>query len=57
MDFSVASRNNAVCAAVRRKTDFFTAEENSRKIVIEQLEKHMMLFREDKKRIELIKQK
>jgi hypothetical protein len=42
---------------MRRKTDFFTAEENSRKIVIEQLEKHMMLFREDKKRIELIKQK
>ena len=42
---------------MRRKTDFYTAEEKSKSVVIAQLEKHMALFQADKKRQEAIKAK
>ena len=35
---------------MRRKTDFYTAEEKSKQVVVAMLEKHMALFAEDKKR-------
>ena len=42
---------------MRRKTDFFSQDEDSKKVVLKQIEKHLKLFNEDKKRVELIKQK
>ena len=42
---------------MRRKTDFFTAEEKSTQTVLKCLTHHQALFREDTKRQELIKQK
>mmetsp|Transcript_4911 Transcript_4911/g.7353 ORF Transcript_4911/g.7353 Transcript_4911/m.7353 type:complete len:326 (-) Transcript_4911:39-1016(-) len=41
---------NNLFSFMRRKTDFFTMEDNSRQIVNDQMERHMLLFREDKKR-------
>lgn len=42
---------------MRRKTDFYTADENSFNVVKEHFEKHRLLFKEDTKRQALIKQK
>lgn len=42
---------------MRRKTDFFTEEEKSTKIVMKTLQIHQMAYKEDKKRQELIKEK
>jgi hypothetical protein len=42
---------------MRRKTDFYTAEEKSKQVVIAKLDKHMALYFEDTKRQELIKKK
>ena len=42
---------------MRRKTDFFSAEERSTQIVNQYLKKHADLFKEDKHRQELIKRK
>ena len=42
---------------MRRKTDFFSQDEDSKKVVLKQIDKHLKLFNEDKKRVELIKQK
>ncbi len=46
---------DAMFSFMRRKTDFFTAEARSAATVNELMNKHMMLFREDAKRQELIK--
>ena len=42
---------------MRRKTDFFSQDEDSKKVVLKWIDKHLKLFNEDKKRVELIKQK
>jgi len=42
---------------MRRKTDFYTAEDKSLETVNNTMRKHMALFREDKKRQDLIKAK
>ena len=48
---------NYIFSFMRRKTDFYTADEKSKQVVVAQFEKHRVLFSEDKKRQELIKQK
>ena len=41
---------DAMFSFMRRKTDFFTAEENSMKVVNDKMQKHMLLFREERKK-------
>jgi hypothetical protein len=48
---------NNLFSFMRRKTDFFTASDKAKEIVVKPLEHHMKLFLEDKKRQELIKKK
>jgi hypothetical protein len=42
---------------MRRKTDFFMAEDRSAKTVVDSMNKHMELFREEKKKQEILKKK
>jgi len=46
---------NHLFSFMRRKTDFFTMEEKSTAVVMRCLQEHQALFRDDKKRQELIK--
>ena len=48
---------NNLFSFMRRKTDFFTASDKSKEIVLKPLEHHQRLFQEDKKKQELIKKK
>lgn len=42
---------------MRRKTDFFMAEEKSTETVVKAMNKHMQMFRNDKAKQEVLKQK
>jgi hypothetical protein len=48
---------NNLFSFMRRKTDFFSMPEQSQKVVLAEMNKHVALFSEDKKRQELIKRK
>jgi hypothetical protein len=48
---------DAVFGFMRRKTDFFTVSDKARTTVLEQFERHLNLFNEDKQRQLLIKKK
>ena len=48
---------NNMFSFLRRKTDFFTAPEQSRKIVVDTLEEHIRTFQEDKAREAALKAK
>ena len=48
---------NNLFSFMRRKTDFFTAPEQSRKIVVTSLDEHMRTFQEDKQREAALKAK
>lgn len=42
---------------MRRKTDFFTQDDNSAKVVMKHMTTHQRLFKDDKQKQELIRQK
>ena len=45
---------DALFSFMRRKTDFFTSEEQSTKVVNDKMSKHMVIFREEKKKQALL---
>ena len=48
---------DAMFSFMRRKTDFFVAEDRSAKTVVDSMNKHMQLFREEKKKQEVLQKK
>ncbi len=48
---------NNLFSFMRRKTDFFTAADKSKDIVLKPLEHHLKIFSDDKKKQELLKKK